>query len=344
MLEVRYRHYPALLGLAGLLSGSAMALGQQPPGANPPPAKPAPPQQKPAQAPALDQMIADALRHNPDIRIAESKVHEAEAVLNQTRLQVIQKIVTIQHALEAQRALVHLQEQQLRRCEQLHQTNAVPDEVVEAARQKLTAAKGKLSEIEAELPYLLGKQDAVRLSAGLRLLLKSPRLELQPSTDFEAATLSEIGKAQGPGPETLADVLTAASARLGPMAERIRKALDTPVTAETTGAPLAEVLGAFERHAPGVTFRILDSNGLDLSNTPINLRLNGRVPLGAALQAVQDSLGAEQVGFVVRDYGILVAPKDRIPPGAVSVERFWKAGHAQDHAKDAATDPTKPSK
>jgi hypothetical protein len=342
-LKVGPKYASALLGLVALLAGGAMALGQQPPGGNPPPAKGAVSRQKPAQPPALDQMIAEALRHNPDIRIAESKVHEAEAVLNQTRLQVIQKIVTLQHALEAQQAQVHLQEQQLRRCEQLHQTNAVPDEVVEAARQKLTAAKGKLSETEAELPYLLGRQDALK-ALSLRGMTDAIRPgELQPLPDSEAVDLANVmSKGHGPGSQALVGLPSVAAPSFsGSMAEQIRKALDTPVSVQADGQPLADVLAGFEKKVPGVTFRILEAPGGDIANWSPNLRFNGEVPLAAALQAIQDSSGPPQIGFVVREYGILVAPQERMPPGAVSVDALWKASTAGKHAPDPRAEPPK---
>jgi outer membrane protein TolC len=39
-------------------------------------------------APAsLEQLLAEAMKNNPDIRVAEAKLREAEAVLNQARLQ-----------------------------------------------------------------------------------------------------------------------------------------------------------------------------------------------------------------------------------------------------------------
>src|SRR5205823_10488997 len=50
---------------------------------------------KPAQAsePTLEEMLTNALKDNPDIRVAEAKVREAEAELNRTRLQVTQKVL-----------------------------------------------------------------------------------------------------------------------------------------------------------------------------------------------------------------------------------------------------------
>ena len=62
-----------------------------------------PKQEKPA---TLDEMLAKALKDNPDIRVAESKVREAEAELNRVKLQVMQKVVALRHSLESQKATV----------------------------------------------------------------------------------------------------------------------------------------------------------------------------------------------------------------------------------------------
>src|SRR5437588_11514314 len=44
---------------------------------------------------SLEEALASALKNNPDIRVAESKVQEAEAELNRSRLQVTQKVVSL---------------------------------------------------------------------------------------------------------------------------------------------------------------------------------------------------------------------------------------------------------
>src|SRR5262249_12081762 len=56
------------------------------------------------------------------------------------------------------------------------------------------------------------------------------------------------------------------------------------------------------------------------------------VPLGAALQALEDQLPG--LRFTVRDYGILVTFKSGPPPGAVSVHEFWKGDAAKEKGGD----------
>src|SRR5438093_12866113 len=84
--------------LAGLLFGVA-AFGQQP-------AKPGAADKKEEQKPAagsLEDLIAQALRNNPDIRVAEAKVREAEAELNRTQISVAQKVIALHHDIAISR-------------------------------------------------------------------------------------------------------------------------------------------------------------------------------------------------------------------------------------------------
>src|SRR5262249_18861703 len=100
--------------------------------------------------------------------------------------------------------------------------------------------------------------------------------------------------------------------------------LDTPVPVNFENAPLAEVLEHLQDRIPGTSFRILDTKEQRLSEVPVNLRLKGEHPLGAVLQAIEDSYPG-LMRFVIREYGILVADPAQIPQHALSVETFWKA-------------------
>src|SRR5437016_6331892 len=53
---------------------------------------------------SLEEVLARALKDNPDIRVAVTKVREAEAELHRTRLQVVQKVVVLRQNLDTQKA------------------------------------------------------------------------------------------------------------------------------------------------------------------------------------------------------------------------------------------------
>jgi hypothetical protein len=324
----------SLLAVPGLLLLAGLILGEQPP--QKPEAKESAPREKPSQ---LEELLARALKENPDVRVAEAKLREAEAELNRARLQVTQKVVVAHHNTELATQAVFVAEAsyvqaqaQLRVAEAVHtravkiaEANGLPKAELEAAQVKrdqalanleatkanLQSAKAELAKAQAELPYLLGKsppgsQDTVRQEAARALYANDILLAEQ---HWRLATLDKRS------PQ-------------GTMAEKIRKALDTPVKVRFDNASLDDVLASFQKLTPGVSFL----NTTSPLNSPFttnrratrNLSLVGEVPLGAALQAVEDGFG---VVFAVRDYGILVA--DQLPQGVVPLHTFWKEGSAE---------------
>src|SRR5947209_325407 len=99
--------------LALLLAGAGLAWGQTATLSEP--AK-APGEEKAAPAKSkLEEMLAQALKDNPDIRVAAAKLGEAEAELNRVRLQVMQKVVTLYHGIEMARNDVQTAERTLTR-------------------------------------------------------------------------------------------------------------------------------------------------------------------------------------------------------------------------------------
>src|SRR5438874_1867865 len=106
-----------LAALLALLAAAPFCGGQ--PKADPAKDKaPAKDQKAPAKS-KLEEMLEQALLHNPDIRVAEAKLREAEAELNRARLLVTQKVVTLQASLEAARANVAVAETRLKRLREL---------------------------------------------------------------------------------------------------------------------------------------------------------------------------------------------------------------------------------
>src|SRR5262249_11624992 len=122
----------------------------------------------------------------------------------------------------------------------------------------------------------------------------------------------------------------------GTMAEKIRKALDTPASVEfTKGTPLADVL-EYLQDRYDVPFRLLPS--AEARKLATDLRIKEKVPLGAVLQALEDTT---PIRFVVRDYGILAGEEGQLPlPGGVMrVHDFWKGQEALAAGGGAAKNP-----
>jgi uncharacterized coiled-coil protein SlyX len=274
------------LGLAALLAAALCA-------------DPAPGQKAPAAAKnaphalaGLEEMLAAALKYNPDIRIVETKLRDDEAELNRARLRVMQKIIALHHALQAQQATVERDTSKVKRLADLVRKGAQQTSVLEEAKQELAQAESKLSEMESELPYLLGKRVA-------GLAQETVRSEVQIGTQrFPAASIRPA------------------------VAARVHKALDTTVKADYKDVPLGELLKDLQEKVPGVAFQ-RNLALRDLEQVKIRLRL-GEVPLGAALQALSDTVPG--LRLVVRDYGILVTWEHQVPVGAVRLYDFWKSG------------------
>src|SRR5262245_45909954 len=64
--------------------------------------KPAPDKKAdaPPQPGSLEDLIAQALRNNPDIRVAEAKMREAEAELQRIRIATAQKVAALHASIE----------------------------------------------------------------------------------------------------------------------------------------------------------------------------------------------------------------------------------------------------
>jgi hypothetical protein len=303
--------------LALLLGGAVMG---EPAGAPGDPKKPAE-EKKPSQ---LEGLIAQALRDNPDIRVAEAKTRETEAELNRVRLQVIQKVVAHQHTVEtlesgvrvaeanyaAAQAKVKLAESEFSRITDLKNKNVVAAELVdekranvdqaranlENAKAALQAAKADLAKAQAELPYLLGKAS------------KDDKASDSRST-AERALFYALSIAQAEAAWKAADLPR------GTVADKLRKALDTTVSLEVHQQPLDEVL-SYLRERAGIS--IVLKLPREALTRPYSFHLD-KVALGAVFQAVEDVTG---VKFGARDYGILVS--DELPPGVKSLHNFWK--------------------
>src|SRR5688572_14279254 len=77
------------------------ALWGQPPAPQKPP--PAPEEKAPPAKDLVEQLLIEALRNSPEIQLAEAKLREAEALLRQTRLSVMQKVIEQQSTVETQK-------------------------------------------------------------------------------------------------------------------------------------------------------------------------------------------------------------------------------------------------
>ena len=293
-----------------------------------------------AEGPSLDEMLAAALKGNPDIRVAEAKVHEAEAELDRVRLQVMQKVISLRPSVDGQKGAVKRAEVAYESMSKAVDNKQASQDELRLSAASLAQEKGKLAALDAEIQSLAGRVGHGFAQGGIIEGKESVVLPLSGSAFRNRLAAVEVafspeGKtvsAQGAdGTVRVWDAQTgklmtlftpatgAANSAKGPMAERIRQALDKPITLKVQNGSLAEILGIIRQQAPGIPFHTV--MGEEEMSRKLNLQFDS-IPLGALLQAVEDSFQAT-VWFFVRDYGILVTSSDA-PAGAVNIHNFWK--------------------
>jgi hypothetical protein len=286
-----------------------------------------PPAPGPASKSKLEEMLDQALKGNPDLRVAAAKVQEAEAELNRTRLEVTRRVVTLYTGLEAARKTVEVAEKRRDQLKQLAANKAVSSEDLQVAETAVMQAKADLAKLEADVPYLLGTQQAARIAVPLTFAFTPDGGRLAAEAADGKVRVWDVVS----GVELVAPTSRPVQ---GTAAERIRKALDSTVSVDFQNKPLAEILVYFQKdYDLPLVFRAREPS------QSVTLQL-GSQPLGAVLQALGDLYGVE---FVVRDYGIFVCPPGQAPPaGAVRLHDFWKTRPAATGRVGAGPDENPP--
>ncbi len=316
--------------------------------------------------PTLEEMLNKALKDNPDIRVAEAKVREADAELNRTRLQVTQKVLAFHHSRESQKAIIRVAEEDLQRIQKLEANKAVSAEEVKQAQQRLSASKAKLAEIEAEMPYLLGQQQRLTTAGSLSLspdgkwlysntidgtvkLWESAIIDLAKPIDINTPILENSNFINSGAIELeLFGQFKQSPKETGSIADKVRKALETQVTVDYKQKTVHDILEDLKKKVPGLS--IHDLSGV--SQVVINVQIDGQVPLRTALEMLEDTGSvflhqseAGRVSFVLRDYGILFAPVSSLPSDAVHISNLGRGLKLTkpENDKAPAKDEKKPS-
>jgi hypothetical protein len=127
-----------------------------------------------------------------------------------------------------------------------------------------------------------------------------------------------VGSDQGVPGSIVVDGSSAAERQVpAELAEKVREALDTPIKVSFEEATPGDIIEYLRRHVEHVNLHVTAK----VPNKPISLKLGTEISVGAFLQWLEDEFGWR---CVLRDYGIVIAERDRIPPGATPVLEFWK--------------------
>lgn len=240
----------------------------------------------------LELALEAALKNNPDLRVAVARAAVAEAELARTRLQVTRKVVTTHAALESARSELALANAALAK------TKAWADErpghrdaELRAAQNTAVQASTKAAAAQAELDYLLGKSPAS--ASAPRALVQ----QLTLSEDEMRAMRLEYARRLTVKEDTAA---------------KLRKAAERAVTVKLANKSNSDLLDVVRELAPGLHIQAPSLRTDAAWKEPVTVNLSN-VALSTVIQLLEDNTDHR---FVVRDYGLLVVPRDKVPPGA----------------------------
>jgi hypothetical protein len=268
----------------------------------------------------LEKALEQALAHNPDLKVAQAKANEADAQLARARLQVLQKVVDAYQAIEHAKVEVKAASGQLDAMKRLKSTIAggVTDNELRKVEAALSSAKMKLDKAQSELDFLVGKAPQ-RVTVNLLL---SHVVRPKVAMAFQETPLTVLPNAT----VTWAQLASAYPANVwappstGPAADRIRKALEKKVNLKLLGTPARDALKMLQKEAGDLHIQAATKD--DAWSAELTASLSN-IPFTAALQLLEDALGGYRV--VVREYGLLIVPQSKVPPGAAVLADFLKS-------------------
>ena len=265
-----------------------------------------------AKKSALELALEQALKNNADLRVAASKLALTEDELSRARLQVTQKVESAYADVLTARAVVAEMERQLTRVRKLHESRAASNEELSQAEAQLSEKKAKLAAAERELNHLQGKSTP-------------NKSEINRNADSVALGLWSLHLRQA---QPLAQPKTEAS-------DRLRQTLQKKANLSCKKATPAEYLALVKKTAGGLNVHAntkgeawtgaIDADFEDMT-------------IGGMLQYLEDSLPGHQI--VVREYGLLIVAKDKVPPGALSLAAFLRVEPTKSEVKPTGTTGT----
>ena len=326
-----------MLGLVGLFGLVTLAAAQN---NSPTRGQPGTGKGKPAarttSKSALEKALEQALASNPDLKVAQAKASEAEAQLNRTRLQVLQKVVNAYQTIEQSRVAVTAASGRLEYLKKLGDRikTAVSADDLRAAEVALSGARMAMEKARADLDFLVGKvPPGLGLETG-----RGPALGYFPSLGLVGgrASLSGFSMQQGMGGlggfgQPSLGSLSGQSAydllvfglpipAKGPRADHIRRAMEKKVGLSFKDTPARDVLELLRKEVGDLHIQATTRDDPWSEKMTANLKY---VSFAAALQLLEDALGGHRV--VVREYGLLIVPLGKVPPGAMLLDNFLKS-------------------
>ena len=303
---MRTKLFICALVLAGLVVSRAVPAQADPQS----PAQPNQDSKQPGPS-SLEEMLAKALRQNPDILVAEAKARLAEAELYRAQQTVLGKIVILSKELTAAKLILVEAETRLARLTQQRQNpggrQIVTDEEYGAAQVTKDKYYAEMVHLEAELSVLVGKKVTAAQNPLKSLAISPDGKVVVEGVEGGGVRVWDLTTGKLVDPRTID--LTA------PTADKVRNALETPVKINFKNVPLSDMLQTFQAKTKGVNLFVTSPD------FPVSVSLQEPVTLLAALQLLEDR---SSLRFVVREYGIVGMDVEHVPLGATLVSDFAK--------------------
>jgi len=310
--------------VSAILVVAGMVLAQGNP-LNEPSKKNVPSKKEPAKpAPgSLEDTLEKSLRNSADIKAAEAKVRETEAELNRVRQQVLTRATALHSDLNLAKRMLAVAEQSLATQEQLRRQGQAGVDGVLAAQAMVEKHRGEVEKLEAELKSLRG-EFAIK-AIGSVAFSPDGNLVASASADGIVRILDAAdGSLLTVEPYVKSYVGTLKLPVVpGTMMDRVKKLLDQEVTLDLASPPGDALKALLEGAKSDIPVRELW--GAAAPSGIVNVR--GKLSVGAWIQAIEDS--DPEIRVVVRDYGILLTTRDRLPEGALRVQDLWKGNYAE---------------
>jgi hypothetical protein len=232
----------------------------------------------------IEGLLEQALRSNPEVIVAEAKVREAQAELNQARLKVTLQVLSFHSQKLHQQTAVDVAARYADVVKQRVGTGTLTQEEFHKALLAKVEAESALSQSEAQIRYLLGLGGDLRLEP--------------PKPDAAAAPAVPKPRMQRP-----------------PIPERFKEFLQTQVDLQVgEPKPLREVLGMLRQMGGEKANFVLDRE-VDWDEVMVQLEAK-EISMESALLMIHDLC---RMDFVFRDYGILVTNLGSLYPTSPTI-------------------------
>jgi len=293
-----------------ILVVASIALAQNPPDkkASDKPAEKTEPKKQ-----SLEELLALALQHSPEVQVAEAKLKEAEALLRQTKLQIAQRVIEVRNKADEQQQALETADAEWKRIAQMVKSGVVSTTESAKVQAQVQALKARIAELESSMSALTGRLPALnRVEGGA----EAPALFRAIGTVSGGGSGTRVGLSGiggGPLPEQPRHWPRA------PMAQKMAKALDQPMSKieKLENIQFKDVVDFVRQQVKDVP--ILAKLGPQ-GEENVNINFKGDLTVGAFFQVLTDTV--PDLKIYVRDYGFLMTFAGSEPEDGISVIEF----------------------